>query len=137
LDYAPKFSSIDGRGSQCHTTTQKFIPLGNLRCLPVPVCSTSEQDQIIRTLDEQCSSISALESDIDTNLQKAEALRQSILKKAFAGELVPQDPNDEPASQLLARIRAERAARDAVAKASSRRRTAALPRERQADTVLP
>jgi type I restriction enzyme S subunit len=38
------------------------------------------------------------------------ALRQTILKKAFAGELVPQDPNDEPAAALLARIRAERAA---------------------------
>ena len=38
------------------------------------------------------------------------ALRQSILKKAFAGQLVPQDPNDEPAAALLARLRAEREA---------------------------
>jgi len=59
-------------------------------------------------VDAQFSEIDALEADIDLNLQKAEALRQSILKKAFAGELVPQDPADEPAAALLARIRAER-----------------------------
>jgi len=57
------------------------------------------------------SVIDSLESDIETNLQKSEALRQSILKKAFAGELVPQDPADEPAAELLARIRAERDAK--------------------------
>ena len=45
---------------------------------------------------------------ITTSLQQAEALRQSILKKAFAGLLVAQDPHDEPASALLARIKAER-----------------------------
>lgn len=43
-------------------------------------------------------------------LARSTALRQSILKDAFAGRLVPQDPNDEPASALLARIRAEREA---------------------------
>jgi len=46
-----------------------------------------------------------LEQIIDENLNKSQALRQSILKKAFAGQLVPQDPNDEPAEELLERIR--------------------------------
>ena len=45
-----------------------------------------------------------------TELARSAALRQSILKDAFAGRLVPQDPSDEPAAELLARIRASRAA---------------------------
>ena len=48
---------------------------------------------------------------LDENLSKAQALKQSILKKAFAGQLVPQDPNDEPAEELLKRIRATQAAK--------------------------
>ena len=51
-----------------------------------------------------------LDQTLTTALQHAEALRQSILKKAFSGQLVPQDPNDEPASVLLERIQAEKAA---------------------------
>ena len=55
------------------------------------------------------SEVDQLELTLTASLQQAEALRQSILKKAFAGLLVPQDPHDEPASKLLARIKAERA----------------------------
>jgi type I restriction enzyme S subunit len=50
----------------------------------------------------------------EISLKQSTAQRQNILRAAFAGQLVPQDPNDEPASVLLVRIRAERAARDAV-----------------------
>ena len=50
------------------------------------------------------------EREIDAALKRRAALRQSILKKAFTGQLVAQDPSDEPASALLERIRAERAA---------------------------
>ena len=46
----------------------------------------------------------------------SEALRQSILKKAFSGQLVPQDPNDEPASEMLKRIAAEKAETEAQKK---------------------
>ncbi len=83
---------------------------------PFPYCSVLEQDEVVRALDELISLVDRSSEEIDTNLRKAEALRQSILKKAFAGELVPQDPNDEPAADLLVRIRAERAAAPASTK---------------------
>lgn len=88
-------------------TTQKFIPLGNLRILPVPICSLIEQQQIVLILSCRVSEVDQLDQAIANSLQQAEALRQSILKKAFSGQLVPQDPHDEPASALLARIHAE------------------------------
>lgn len=83
---------------------------------PFPFCCLEEQKVIVELLDARLSEVDQLELTITTSLQQAEALRQSILKKAFSGQLVPQDPNDEPASELLARIRAERAASQAPAK---------------------
>ena len=64
------------------------------------------------------------DESITQSLKQAEALRQSILKKAFSGKLVPQDPNDEPAEKLLARIRAERTAQTPL---RSRRRPDSRP----------
>jgi type I restriction enzyme S subunit len=75
-----------------------------------PICSQLEQDQIAQQIESRLSVVDQLEQTITTSLQQAETLRQSILKKAFSGQLVPQDPNDEPASVLLARIQAEKAA---------------------------
>ena len=56
-----------------------------------------------------CTVIEQNEREIDAALKRSAALRQSILKQAFSGTLVPQDPTDEPAPTLLARIKAERA----------------------------
>jgi type I restriction enzyme, S subunit len=81
-----------------------------------PRCSLPEQREIVRLLDEQFTVIEQNEREIDAALKRSAALRQSILKKAFTGELVPQDPTDEPASALLERIRKERASDSAPKK---------------------
>ena len=82
---------------------------GDIKATPVPICSPAEQAEIVRLLDARLAASNTLEAEIDAALTRATALRQSILKKAFSGQLVPQDPDDEPAATLLARIRAERA----------------------------
>ena len=83
---------------------------------PFPFCSLKEQKMIVEMIDARLSEVDQLELTITTSLQQAEALRQSLLKKAFSGQLVAQDANDEPASVLLERIKAERAKQSATAK---------------------
>ena len=82
----------------------------NIMPLEFPICSIEQQEQIVIEIETRLSVADKLEETLTQSLQQAEALRQSILKKAFAGHLVPQDPNDEPASKLLERIKAEKAA---------------------------
>lgn len=74
----------------------------------VPIPSLTEQEQIVTELEQYLSIADAAEATIDAELKHAERLRQSILKHAFSGKLVPQDPNDEPASALLEKIRDEK-----------------------------
>jgi type I restriction enzyme S subunit len=85
------------------------LNLENIRNVVIPLPSLEEQkavvDQIRGLMDKSLS----MDAEIVTALACTEELRQSILKRAFSGQLVPQDPTDEPASALLARIRAERA----------------------------
>lgn len=84
--------------------------------IAIPQCSPAEQAEIVRLLDEKLDAADALESEINVGLARAAALRQSILKKAFSGQLVSQDPTDEPASELLARIKVEKAEKERTAK---------------------
>jgi type I restriction enzyme S subunit len=89
-------------------TTIQHLPLEKMMTLPLPAPSLAEQKQIVAEVDRRLSVVSELEANVEANLKRAERLRQSILERAFSGRLVPQDPNDEPASMLLERIRIQR-----------------------------
>lgn len=74
-----------------------------------PIAPLIEQSKVIAEVDLQMSAVDETENVIDHELKRAERLRQSILKRAFEGKLVPQDPSDEPADKLLERIKTEKA----------------------------
>ncbi len=98
-----------------------------VRLAAIPLPPLPEQEAIIETVEGQLIVIDHIEAEIDNQLLKADSLRQSILREAFSGQLVPQDPHDEPASVLLDRIRAERekAVKNNHSKKTKRRKTAA------------
>ncbi len=79
-----------------------------LQELQIPLPSLAEQERIVAEIETRFERADAMELAVQNALDTAEKLKQAILKKAFRGELVPQNPNDEPASVLLERIRAER-----------------------------
>jgi len=87
---------------------QPFLNMATVKNIPVPFCTIEEQKEIVRRVEQ----LFAFADKIEARYTKAKAmldkLPQSILAKAFRGELVPQDPNDEPASVLLERIKAEK-----------------------------
>jgi type I restriction enzyme S subunit len=88
-------------------TTFKAITGNQLKSFQIPLPPLVEQEYIISEL-ERCFSIAdEVKATIASELTRVERLRQSILKQAFSGKLVSQDPNDEPAEALLARIKAE------------------------------
>lgn len=90
---------------------QKALNKERIKQFEIPVPDTlSEQAQIVAEIESRLSVCDKIEESISTSLLQAEALRQSILKKAFEGKLVAQDPNDEPASVLLAKLSALRLA---------------------------
>ena len=89
-------------------TTMRNLNEGIMHRVPVPVCSRPEQDEVFREIERQYSILDHIEVAVDSEIRKSAKLRQSILKKAFAGQLITQDPKDEPASVLLDRIRTGR-----------------------------
>ncbi len=95
---------------------QKHLNVGEYSKLKIFIPELTEQRAILDEIESRLSICDKIEASIVQGLQQAEALRQSILKKAFEGKLVPQDPNDEPAHVLFERIKSERAAAQPVKK---------------------
>jgi type I restriction enzyme, S subunit len=94
------------------TTNLASISMGILRAFPVPIAPGDEQQEILSQLEQQIEVLNHQENSVAIGLKQADAQRKNILKFAFAGQLVPQDPSDEPASVLLERIRKNRAERE-------------------------
>jgi type I restriction enzyme S subunit len=90
-------------------TASPHLNVGDVKFFELPVPPVTIQTEVIATIESRLSVCDKLKQIVDENLAKAHALRQSILKRAFAGKLVPQDPNDEPAEKLLERIREAKA----------------------------
>lgn len=103
---------------------QKKVSLGRFSSFAVPLPPKQEQDLIVSLLETSFVSVQEQESAVEYGLRQAAAQRKNLLKTAFSGQLVPQDPNDEPASELLARIRAER---EQAFSARGRRRVGSNP----------
>jgi type I restriction enzyme S subunit len=96
-----------------------------LKALPIPLCSRLEQVEIVARLSSQLSNIDKMLSEVDDQITRSVALRQSILKKAFSGHLVARGARDEPASMLLDRIKAEREESRKRGKKTNRKKEAA------------
>lgn len=103
------------------TAGQSGVSGEDIKNIPLPLCAADEQIQIIADLEFKLSQTDQLEQTIIASLQQSEALRQAILKKAFSGQLVAQDANDEPAAVLLERIKKEKAGSDKAPKTARAR----------------
>lgn len=117
-ELVPKFISHHGntfgklwfQNAGKQTTNLASINKGVLKSFPVPLAPVIEQNKIIEVLEEELTLLTKQEEYTLAALAASEAQRKNILKSAFSGQLVPQDPKDEPASVLLEKIKAEREA---------------------------
>ncbi|MCG3669268.1 restriction endonuclease subunit S [Aliarcobacter butzleri] len=85
-------------------STIKNLPLSAMRNYKLPICSILEQQEIVNQIKKHFSIIDKLETVVQQSIKESKRLRQSILKQAFEGKLVEQNPNDKSASVLLEKI---------------------------------
>lgn len=120
-------ASIQGRSwierRAASSAGQHNISLSTLLTMPIPLAPLAEQTATLDALQQEIQTIVEQEQAIGIALKQSAAQHKNLLKAAFSGQLVPQDPNDEPASALLARIRAEREARSTGSARRTRRTT--------------
>ena len=99
---------------------QPNLNLSKVRKITIPVPSIEEQTEIVRLVEQYFALADTLEKHMANAKARVDNLTQSILAKAFRGELVPQDPNDEPADKLLERIKAARLEAEKLEKAAKK-----------------
>jgi type I restriction enzyme, S subunit len=88
----------------CKGSSREFLNQDILKSIIFPICSIDEQRTVVAEIASKLSRVEKLLEEIDNHFESAETLRQSILRKAFCGELVAQDPMDESAQTLRERI---------------------------------
>ena len=99
---------------------QPALNKSRVQAMRIPLMPLAEQRQAVMKIEESLAYQESLKKEVSEAHTQLATLDQSILAKAFRGELVPQDPNDEPASVLLERIRAEREAQSAKPRAKKK-----------------
>ncbi|MGB0781889.1 MAG: restriction endonuclease subunit S [Marinomonas sp.] len=99
---------------------QPYLNTSDLASFDIYAPSEMRQTEIVRLVDQYFAFADTIEKQVQKAQQRVDKLTQSILAKAFRGELVPQDPTDEPADELLKRIAAARAESEALAKAAKK-----------------
>jgi type I restriction enzyme S subunit len=110
LGYAEAFFNATRLDFHVTGTAQPKLTQAALNRLTIPLPPLEEQIQIVEEVERRLSVVEQTGRQIARDIACAARLRQSILKRAFEGRLVPQDPRDEPASKLLARLAATGAA---------------------------
>ncbi len=113
-----------GRGhlsKEAYGAGKPGLNLQQVAAVLMPLAGAREMDALLKGVTAQLDVAAAIEAEMTKALNKLSAQRQNILRAAFAGQLVPQDPSDEPASVLLERIRAERAANGSACKTRVRK----------------
>ncbi|MGO2276686.1 restriction endonuclease subunit S [Pseudoalteromonas nigrifaciens] len=105
---------------QSNSTSQAAFGIKKMRAFKCELPVLKEQTEIVRLVEQYFALADTLEKNLANAKQRVENLTQSILAKAFRGELVPQDPNDEPADKLLARIKAARLEAEKLGKAAKK-----------------
>lgn len=119
---------------KAHEVARKTLNLEDVRSAAVPLPPLEEQLEAVREVHRRFASADRLATTLNRQLDSARATRHSLLREAFTGKLVPQDPEDEPASGLLAHIRAARVA-DAEAQTQDRKSRGKTTRKRIKETA--
>lgn len=123
LDY----SFQDRMISNAIGTGVKHLRVGDVERLTFPLPSFQEQTEIVRRVESLFAKVDAIEQQYQSLKKKVDTLPQAILAKAFRGELVEQNPLDEPASVLLEKIQALRQAQGPVKRKTVRKKKSSAP----------